>query len=203
MSGEQAEPRILFSVVLGDANVLYPRVLRDYLLYAMTHQLIRVRWSKEILDEIVEHLIEKNEGFDEAAGERLVAAMNGTFPYSQVDLTDEATAAVADYALIDEDDRHVLAAAVAAEATLLCTDDRTGFPPDVMSALDIQAITSDALLSALIEEAPETMLRVHRTAVARLRGASDESTISALRAARCERTADLMEGLLRHTRQAP
>ncbi len=203
MSGEQAEPRILFSVVLGDANVLYPRVLRDYLLYAMTHQLIRVRWSKEILDEIVEHLIEKNEGFDEAAGERLVAAMNGTFPYSQVDLTDEATAAVADCALIDEDDRHVLAAAVAAEATLLCTDDRTGFPPDVMSALDIQAITSDALLSALIEEAPETMLRVYRTVVARLRGASDESTVSALRAARCERTADLMEGLLRHTRQAP
>lgn len=33
----------MFSVVLGDANVLYSRVLRDYILYAMTHQLIRLR----------------------------------------------------------------------------------------------------------------------------------------------------------------
>lgn len=115
----------MLSVVLGDANVLYSRVVRDYLLYAMAHQLIRVTWSAEILGEVVEHLIENVEGFDVAAGERLVAAMNGTFPYAQVDLTAEARAAVSEFTLPDEDDRHVIAAAVSAEAAFLCTEDRT------------------------------------------------------------------------------
>ncbi len=36
MSGPEAEPRVLLSVVLSDANVLFSRVLRDYVLYAMT-----------------------------------------------------------------------------------------------------------------------------------------------------------------------
>lgn len=197
MNGEQAEARVLFSVVLGDANVLYSRVLRDYVLYAMAHQLIRLRWSRQILAEAIEHLIENVESFDEAAGEGLVAAMNGTFPYSQVETTDDAVAAVAGFTLIDEDDRHVIAAAVAAEATFLCSDDRTGFPPEVMATLGIEWITADALLSALVEEAPDTMLRVHRTAVSRLTGATDESTIAALRGAKAERTADLVEDLLR------
>lgn len=197
MSGQEAEPRILFSVVLADANIVFSRVLRDYVLYAMTHQLIRVRWSQAILDEAVRRLIEKIDGFDEASGERLVTAMNRTFPYSQVELTEEAKAAVADFMLVDDNDRHVIAAAVAAEAAFVCSDDLTGFPPEVMAALGIEWVTADALLSTLVEEAPEAMLKVHRTAVSRLPGATDESTIAALRGAKAERTADLMEALLK------
>lgn len=197
MSGRETEPRILFSVVLSDANIVFSRVLRDYVLYAMTHQLIRVRWSQAILDEAVRRLIEKVDGFNEESGSRLVAAMNGTFPYSQVELTDEATAAVADFSLIDENDRHVIVAAVAAEVTFVCSDDLTGFPPTVMAALGIEWVTADALLSTLVEEAPEAMLKVHRTAVSRLAGATDESTVAALRGANAERTAELMEALLK------
>jgi hypothetical protein len=35
----------LVRVVLGDANVLYPRVLRDYLLYAADQEVIGIAWS--------------------------------------------------------------------------------------------------------------------------------------------------------------
>lgn len=194
MSGE-TEPRILFSVVLSDANVIYSRVLRDYVLYAMAHQLIRVLWSEAILDEATEHLID-NGVLDEAGARRLVTAMNRTFPYSQIEVTGAASAAVADLALVDEDDRHVIAAAVAAEAPFLCSDDRTGFPPEVMTALGIEVLTTDALLSALVEEAPEAMLRVHRTVVSRMNGATDESTLAALRRAQAGRAADLMADLI-------
>lgn len=197
MSGDGAEPRSLFGVVLGDANVLYSRVLRDYLLYAMTHQLIRLMWSDEILDEVVTHLVENIHDFDEAAGRRLMTAMNDTFPHARVALTRSAIAAVEGYALVDEDDRHVLAAAVAAEAAFLCSNDRAGFPDDVMTALGIRAITSDELLGSLIEEAPSVMLRVHRTVVGRLPGATDESTIAALRAAQAHRSAALVANMLR------
>ncbi len=44
-------------VVLGDANALYSRVLRDYLVYASDEGAISIRWSAEILDEVVEHLV--------------------------------------------------------------------------------------------------------------------------------------------------
>ena len=39
---------------LTDANVLYSRVLRDYLLYAMRAHLIRVVWSQAILAEVTD-----------------------------------------------------------------------------------------------------------------------------------------------------
>lgn len=194
MSGE-TEPRILFSVVLSDANIIYSRVLRDYVLYAMAHQLLRVLWSAEILDEATEHLID-NGVLDEAGAGRLVTAMNRTFPYSQIEVTEAATAAVADFKLVDEDDRHVIAAAVAAEAPFLCSDDRTGFPPEVMTALGIEVVTTDALLSALIEEAPAAMVGVHRTVVSRMKGATDESTLVALRRAKAVRAADLMAAMI-------
>jgi len=153
-------------------------------------------WSAGILDEVVEHLIENIDGFDQAAGQRLVAAMNGTFPYSQVALTQDAEAAVAGFALPDEGDRHVIAAAVAAEAAFLCSDDANGFPEDVMASLGIETVTSDALLSTLIEDASDIMFEVHRITVARLPGATDESVLAALRAARAVRAASLMEALL-------
>lgn len=35
----------LVRVVLGDANVLYLRVLRDYLLYAADQEVISIAWS--------------------------------------------------------------------------------------------------------------------------------------------------------------
>lgn len=158
------------SVVLADANVLYSRVLRDYLLYGMTEGLVRIRWSREILREVVEHLAANLDTFDESSGARLVAAMNLAFPHSQIDLTPEAVAAVRHLTLPDPNDRHVIAAAVAAEVDLICTDDRTGFPPKVMADFGIDITTPDSLLSALIEQAPVAMLNAHRMAVSRLPG---------------------------------
>jgi predicted nucleic acid-binding protein len=193
VSADSAESRALFSIVLGDANVLYSRVLRDYLLYAMTHHLIRVIWSAEILDEVIEHLTANIESFDKEAGRRLVSAMNSAFPHSQIEITDEARAAVAGYRMTDEDDRHVIAAAVSAEATALCSDDRTGFPPDVMQELGIKVITSDSLLSAIITDHPETMIKVHRAHVTGLKGATDQSTLDALRRAGARNAAELVE----------
>ena len=66
-------------------------------------------------------------GFDQAAGERLVIAMNRAFPFAEVEPGAEHWHVVDDLALPDEDDRHILAAAVAAEATVLCTSNIKDF----------------------------------------------------------------------------
>ncbi|NEM91980.1 PIN domain-containing protein [Galbitalea soli] len=183
MTSAEVDERAPIRVVLADANVLYSRVLRDYLLYAATQGLLEIRWSAEILAEVIEHLAENIVGFDAAAGARLVAAMNGAFPAAEVEPDSGAEAAVADLPLPDEDDRHVLAAAVAIGADVLCTDNLKDYPADAMEVVGIRLMSADALLTLLLTEFPDGMLAAHRLAVSRLPGATDESTLVALRRA--------------------
>ena len=186
----------LVRVVLVDANVLYSRVLRDYLLYAADEEVIAVAWSAAVLEETVKHLIENVAAFIAESGARLIDAMNVAFPYAEVEVAPEHLEAVAALPLPDEGDRHVLAAAIAAEATVLCTANTRDFPAAVVAALGLEVMTPDALLSALVTEFPSQMLTVHATSVERLRGATDESTIAALQRAGAPTAAALVAGLL-------
>ncbi len=95
-------------IVLGDANALYSRVLRDYLVYASDEGAISIRWSAEILDEVVEHLVANRPTFTTESGARLGSLLNAAFPYAQVELTKSAQRRVRRLLLPDEDDRHVL-----------------------------------------------------------------------------------------------
>lgn len=196
MNSSTDTDRAPIRVVLGDANVLYSRVLRDYLLYAADAELISIRWSAAILAEVIEHLTANLPTFDTASGQRLVTAMTAAFPDAKIDIDDTAREQVAPLALTDEDDRHVLEAAVAAEAEILCTDNIKDFPAEAMKAVDIQALTADDLLSLLVTEYRDEMRAVHQTVVSRLPGATDESTLATLRRAGAVRTANLMEDLL-------
>jgi predicted nucleic acid-binding protein len=194
---EPATETDLVRVVLADANVLYSRVLRDYLLYAADQEIIVITWSEQILTEARTHLEQNVPGFDRASGERLMLAMNRAFPLAEVEPAEEHWRLLLDMALPDENDRHVLAAALAAEATVLCTSNTKDFPPVAVEALGIEVLTPDQLLSLLVSEHPPQMLAVHRTAVASLKGATDESTIAALTKAGAARTAILIDDLLR------
>jgi len=48
MSGAAGEADLI-RVVLADANVLYSRVLRDFLLYAADQEIVAIAWSSQIL----------------------------------------------------------------------------------------------------------------------------------------------------------
>jgi len=48
VSAQQPDSPPPIRIVITDANVLYSRVLRDYLLYAAEYRLIAVAWSREI-----------------------------------------------------------------------------------------------------------------------------------------------------------
>jgi predicted nucleic acid-binding protein len=195
MSGAGSEADLI-RVVLADANVLYSRVLRDYLLYAADQEIVAIAWSSYILDEVTEHLMENVEGFDHAAAQRLVSAMNRAFPYAEVEPDEEHWRMLDEVSLPDEDDRHVLAASLAAEAAVLCTANTKDFPTDLVEALGVEVLTPDQLLSQLAVEYEPQMLAVHRTAVASLKGATDGSTVAALRRAGASTTAGLIAGLL-------
>jgi len=149
-------------VILTDANVLYSRVLRDYLLYAAEHRLISVAWSRAILNEMAEHLIENRPTFTHESATRLIAA------------------------------------ALAAEADIVCTANTTDFPSRITDILGLTVATPDNLICQLITDHPTPMLFVHDTSVANLRGATNASTIEALRKAGASRAAEAMETLLSH-----
>jgi predicted nucleic acid-binding protein len=183
-------------IVFADANVLYSRVLRDYLLYAADREIIAISWSPKIIAEATEHLRSNVAGFDDAAAARLEAAMNRAFPFAEIEPGEEHFRMLADISLPDEDDRHVLAAALAAEATILCTSNTKDFPETVVKAFGIDVATPDQLLIQLITEDEQQMIAVHRTAVQSLPGATDASTVAALRRAGAATAAARMAQLL-------
>ncbi|MFT4187169.1 MAG: PIN domain-containing protein [Aeromicrobium sp.] len=183
-------------VVLSDANVLYSRVIRDYLVYASDQQILTIKWTTAILDEVVRNLASNRPNFTHEAGARLIGLLNTAYPFAEVEVTAQAWESVSAFPLPDEDDRHVLAAAVAAEADILCTDNIKDFPSAVMDQIGVQAMTADDLLSHLAIGFPAQMRAAHRLAVSRLPGATDASTLAALRRAGCPVTAGRMAALL-------
>jgi predicted nucleic acid-binding protein len=180
-------------VVLGDANVLYSRVLRDFLLYSATEGIISITWSSTILDEVVEHLADNISGFNHESGEVLKEAMNYAYPLAQIDPRPEDYLRLANTVLPDEDDRHVLAAAIAADADIICTANTKDFPKTVTQSLGLSVMNPDVLLGILIERHPTEMMRVLDRSVSKLHGATNESTIAALRAAGANNAATLLE----------
>ncbi|MDR1237405.1 MAG: PIN domain-containing protein [Propionibacteriaceae bacterium] len=192
MKPPQVPPDRPIRIYVADADVLYSRSLRDYLLYAMRARLIAVRWSGSILAEVIEHLMENRSGFTAASGERLVRAMNVAFPNAQVDPGPGDFAALVGLDLPDGDDRHVIAAALAAEAECICTHNVGDFPAEAMNTLGLRVVTPDDLLCPLVQDYPDSMLWVHHQALTFLPGSTNVSTIEALRKAHSPKTAILI-----------
>lgn len=187
------------AAVLVDANVLYSRVLRDFLLYSADAELITVLWSRKILEEMTRHLMANVSGFTEESATRLIDAMNIAFPFAVVEPGPKEYESLASVELPDEDDRHVIAAALVGEATILCTANLKHFPGDVHAGFGIEVIAPDALLTRLMRDHPAQMIEVHRVARSSLKGGTDESTLAALRRADAPFAADALEYALRVT----
>ena len=183
-------------IVVADANVLYSRVLRDYLLIAAEHEIIQVYWSPQILTDMADHLVVNRQTFDRTAAQRLINAMTHTFPDALITPQPEHFAQLERYAVPDDDDRDVMATALATEADIICTNNIKHFPTRVMDDLGLTAMTADTLFLFLMDEYLPQMIDTHRTTVAHLRGATDDSTLAALRKAGASATARYMAQML-------
>lgn len=179
-------------IVVADANVLYPRVVRDYLLIAAEHEIIQVHWSPQILTDMADHLVANRYNFDRAAAERLTSAMTRTFPDALITPQPEHFAHLEQYTLPDDDDRDVMATALTCEADIICTDNIKHFPIRVMDDLGLTVMTADTLFLLLMDEYLPQMIDIHRTTVAHFRGATDASTLIALQKAGARITAHRM-----------
>lgn len=151
---------------LLDANVLVPPVLRDTLLSTAEAGLYQARWSTAILDEVVRVLLRYDRfGMTQARADRLVAQMERTFPDASVSGYEHLTGAMRNH----PNDRHILAAAVVADARVIVTLNLRHFPPAALDGLQVEARHPDVFLLSLFERDASTMVRVIEDQAAALR----------------------------------
>ena len=148
------------SVTLADANILISRTLRDYFVYAAKLGALDIHWSDGILDETTRNLIGKF-AFTREDAEVLVDRLSAYIPTALIEVKkrDETRVAKVD---MDAKDRHVLAAALSANADLLLTQNTPDFPRKWMAKRGIELIDAGTLLTQLAADYPDILREAHR-----------------------------------------
>ena len=154
-------------IALLDACVLYPPALRDVLMWLATARAYRPRWSEMIHTEWMRSVLANRSDVTREQLERARRLMD------QVD----AESLVSGYegridALIlpDANDRHVLAAAIQAQASVIVTFNLSDFPKTILAPYGIEALSPDTFLCRLLDTDEEQVLvgvRRHRASLRR------------------------------------
>ena len=138
-------------VVIYNANVLYPFHTRNLFLQLGVHHFVEPRWTNAIHDEWIENLVRDGK----VTRERLLRTrdiMNWALP----------NASVRDYEhhigrlmLPDVNDRHVVAAAIQAEAKTIVTFNLKDFPVEELARFGIVVVGPDMFATQLLAEDPK------------------------------------------------
>lgn len=155
--------------VIYDANVLYPFNMRDLLIQLAQPELdlVRARWTEEILDEAFRNLLANNPQLKTAQLSRTRELMCQSVPDC---LVEGYESLIADLELPDPNDRHVLAAAIRANAEVIVTLNLKDFPSENLQRFDLEAQDPDAFLLNLISlphRAPNRVLKALQSIVRR------------------------------------
>lgn len=152
------------SVALADANILIARTLRDYVVYSAKMGAFEVHWSQGILDEMSRNLIAKF-GFSSDDATELELRLTEYLPRALVDVR-KRHAQLVEQVTMDAKDRHVVAAALSAKASILVTNNTRHFPKTWLTERDIELLTAGEFLVRLATANPDELKRAHRLTVA-------------------------------------
>ncbi|GAA1490537.1 PIN domain-containing protein [Brachybacterium sacelli] len=158
-------------VAVLDACALVPIRLATTLLWLSEAGIFELLWSDRILDEVQRNLPKL--GISEEKAAHRVSTMRDAF--GEAALVDDFDHLIADMTC-DPKDRHVLAAAVRAEADTLVTFNLKDFPPDSTSGWQVDAIHPDTFLTGLLAEDPVGVVEALRRGSADLRNPAQTAT---------------------------
>jgi predicted nucleic acid-binding protein len=148
-------------VVVLDACTLYPAALRDVLMRLALHRLILARWSDAIHDEWIEAVLRNR---PDLTRERLQRTRELMDLHTADSLVTGHEHRIKSLELPDANDRHVLAAAIECEASLILTWNLRDFPDSSLAPHGIRAETPDDLLARLAQQRRDEVLTVLREA---------------------------------------
>jgi predicted nucleic acid-binding protein len=142
--------------ILLDACVLYPTVMREVLIGAAREGAFEPLWSTRILEEWRRAAARHSDEQAQVAGVE-IALLKANWPKSEVPPADEG-----DLWLPDENDIHVLAVAIKADADTIITLNLKDFPTRILSNHGIIRRDPD---SFLVEFAHENLTAMQRVAM--------------------------------------
>ncbi|MDR3068967.1 MAG: PIN domain-containing protein [Cellulomonas sp.] len=142
------------AVVVYDANVLYPSTLRDVLIRVGLARLVYPKWTGQILDEVFRNLRANRSDLDPARLDRTRRLLNDAIR----DVTVVGYEHLIDQLdLPDPGDRHVLAAAIHAEAQVIVTRNLRDFPSNRLRTWGVEAQHPDGFLTRLHQDRPDAL----------------------------------------------
>ncbi|MFB2554542.1 PIN domain-containing protein [Herbiconiux liangxiaofengii] len=143
-----------------DTNALYGSWLNDLLLRLADRGAFRPLWSSDVMEELRRNLV-KNGVVPDFVDKRL-ATMVTYFPDAMVSGYDD----LVDGMTCDHKDRHVLAAAVRANAEVLVTFNTKDFPPGSVAPFDIEVVHPDDFLLDQLDLFPGLVATVLKELIA-------------------------------------
>lgn len=139
------------AIAVFDANVLYSASLRDLLVRLALAGLVGFRCTNRIHEEWIRNVIQNYPDITREKAENVRDLMNLAIPDGIVtDYEDR----IKPLALPDPDDRHVLAAAIHADAEVIVTFNLKDFPAVALAGYSIEAMHPDEFLASLFDAAP-------------------------------------------------
>jgi predicted nucleic acid-binding protein len=123
-----------------DTSALYGARLSDLCLWLADAGAFRPLWSADIIEELERNLLKNGERADLVS--KRIDTMTAYFPDAMVDGYSDLIEGMT----CDPKDRHVLAAAVRANAEVLVTFNLKDFPADSTAAFEIEVVHPDDFL---------------------------------------------------------
>lgn len=142
-------------IVVYDACVLYPAPLRDLLMWLALSGHFQARWTSRIQEEWKRNLLRNRPDLNREQLERTVRLMNAAVPDC---LVEDFADIIPTISLPDDDDRHVLAAAIRCEASYVVTFNEKDFSSETLSSYGITAVHPDSFVEELCNTEPASVL---------------------------------------------
>lgn len=176
-----------------DTNVIYPIIIRDILFWFAHYDLFTPKWSEDIFREWKSVMVRKGVGLKEI--KKRINTVKEAFPDAMVENYEQLSIGLE---LPDKNDRHVLAAAIKAQADIIVTNNIKDFPPDYLSEFGLSVKNADGFLVDIIDLNSQIALEAFREMVLyKANPLLDEYDIlTSLRRVDLRKTADFIERLL-------
>jgi len=180
---------------LFDACVLYPAPIRDLIIELAIAELYRAKWTNRIHDEWISSLLSKRPDLNREKLEKTRILINTSVEDCLVEDYESLSETLH---LPDVNDRHVLAAAIKAQAQIIVTYNLKDFPPKTLEPFGIEAQHPDDffLNQSDLQQGPflATIKRIRQTL--KKPPKTPEEYLDVLRRHSLAKTAELLENFI-------
>ena len=154
-----------------DACVLYPAPLRDFLMWLALSGRFRAKWSLEIHNEWKRNLLKNRPDLTAEQLDRTSELMDQALPDACVTGYEVL---IEGLTLPDIDDRHVLAAAIRCNASVIVTFNQKDFPGEALGPFGIEAQHPERVRRQPLQPRPGGSGRGGATPTQAIENATDE-----------------------------